>query len=201
MKKKVGILGGAFDPITKGHIQIAHFVLDNTDIDEIWVVPCYSHIFDKKMASPEDRLKMCEVAVKDEPNIKVSDLDIQYQATCTVVFVNNLLKGHPWLPDKYEFSYIIGMDNANTFDKWIEADKLKTMIRFIVVPRQGIKEDSNVQWYKKKPHIYLKADKPIDKTSSTQIRELIQEGEFGNVFNLLNHDVYKYAVMKENLYK
>jgi len=45
MKKKIGILGGAFDPITKGHIQIAHFVLLNTDIEEIWIVPCYSHAF------------------------------------------------------------------------------------------------------------------------------------------------------------
>ena len=201
MKNKIGILDGAFDPITKGHIQIAHFVLDNTDIDEIWVVPCYDHAFSKKMSPPWHRLKMCKLAVREESNIVASNLDVRYEPACTYYFVEGLVKGRYWLPKKYDFSYIIGMDNANTFDRWREADKLRKMIRFIVVPRQGVKEDSNVQWYKKKPHIYLKSDKPIMKTSSTQVRKWIKKGEFSTIFDHLHHDVYKYAVMKNNLYK
>jgi len=51
-KIKVAILGGAFDCITNGHVQVAKFVLDTSKtFDEVWLMPCYSHIFGKNLAS------------------------------------------------------------------------------------------------------------------------------------------------------
>ena len=70
----------------------------------------------------------------------------------------------------YEFSYIIGMDQANNFHTWRKYKDLMKTAKFIVVPRVGEKY-SKVNWYKKSPHVYL--DSPIMEVSSTQVRNLI----------------------------
>ena len=76
-RKRVGILGGSFDPPTKGHIQVAQHVLDNCDeIDEIWLSPCYKHMHEKIMVLPNHRLKMCELTNKGNYNIGVFDFEI-----------------------------------------------------------------------------------------------------------------------------
>lgn len=73
-KTKVAILGGAFDPVTKGHIETAQLVLDVTGkFDEVWLMPCYQHLFGKEMTSPEQRLKMVEMAVAVDGRIKAFD--------------------------------------------------------------------------------------------------------------------------------
>ena len=92
------------------------------------------------------------------------------------------------------------MDNANTFYRWFNADKLKKLIRFIVVSRQGIKPNPKVTWYKKSPHIYLDAKDSISNISSTKIRKWIKERNYPKAFNSMHYRVYNYAVMKQNLY-
>ena len=195
-KTKIGLLGGAFDPITKGHIQLARFVLNNTDIDQVRLSPCYSHPFNKKMISPTHRLKMCELATALEPKISVFNYEIRYQTTSTYHFLKYLPL--QWKMERYDFSYIIGMDNANNFDKWVESEKLKKLIRFIVVSRQGIKANKD-EWYKKSPHICLEANDSIMKTSSTQVKNLLKKGEYGKAFDCLHFRVNDY-ILKNGLY-
>ena len=194
-KIQVAILGGAFNPITKGHLQIAHYVLGNTDVEEVWLSPCYSHPYNKAMTSATHRLNMCEMATLLEPKIRVIDCEIRRLLTCTYDFLKYLI-----LKPKYEFSYIIGMDNANNFDRWIESEKLKKMVRFITVSRQGIKFKEKADWCKKFPHIYLDAGNEIMNISSSQIRRWIEEGDFIKVFDNLPESVYHYAIVKNNLY-
>ena len=78
-KKKIALLGGAFNPITKGHIQIAEFVLSNSDIEQLWITPCYGHAFNKEMVDFKHRLEMCEIASKDNSKIKVFDYEIRHK--------------------------------------------------------------------------------------------------------------------------
>jgi nicotinic acid mononucleotide adenylyltransferase len=67
---------------------------------------------------------------------------------------------------------IIGMDNANTFDKWVNYEYLKDMMRFVVVSRQGVERDPGPDWYLFRPHIFIQAEHEIPEISSTQVREL-----------------------------
>ncbi|GAG38665.1 unnamed protein product, partial [marine sediment metagenome] len=79
-KTKIAILGGAFDPITNGHIQTAKFVLDTSkEFDEVWLMPAYKHMSGKNMASVEARLVMCESAAKVDGRIKVFDYEIKHK--------------------------------------------------------------------------------------------------------------------------
>ena len=78
-KIKVATLGGAFDPITLGNIEVARYVLNTSKtFDEVWLLPCYGHMFGKEMASSEQRVAMCKLAIHD-PRIKVCEYEITNQ--------------------------------------------------------------------------------------------------------------------------
>lgn len=171
-KTKVAILGGAFDPITIGHIQLAQFVLNTSrEFDEVWIMPAYEHMANKQMASPKDRLKMCELAARVDGRIKVFDYEIKNELRGETFNFFKRLKNEKELNEKFNFSMIIGLDNANNFDKWVNYEELERMVRFVVVPRKGIERDFSVDWYLKPPHIFLNKETDIYDISSTKIRE------------------------------
>lgn len=192
-KMNVAILGGAFNPITRGHIQIASFVLKAGKIfDKVWLMPCFKHIYSKKMAEAVHRLAMCELAAAKHDFVKVFDYEIRKKFDQGTYYLMKELLEEEFVQNRYDFSLIIGQDNANTFDYWVEHAALQKLIRFIVVPRQGINIDPSVDWYLKSPHIYLAADKPIMKVSSTLVRELLKRRKFSKVRRLLDPDVFDY---------
>lgn len=197
-KTSVALIGGAFNPVTNGHIKLAQFILNSSKIaDQCWLVPCYTHLYGKNMATPEQRLAMCDMAVKVDGRIKVCDYEIRNKFKGETYHFLKQLLAESFAKDQYDFSYAIGLDNANTFNKWVNYEDLERMMRFIVVGRQGIARDEKVDWYLKPPHIYLTPDKSeIPEVSSTQVRTEIERMEyFGNadeVKKLINHDVYEY---------
>jgi nicotinate-nucleotide adenylyltransferase len=172
-RKKVAILGGAFDPITIGHTKVLEFVLNCSGIfDEAWVMPCHAHMHGKKMTSTEHRLEMCKIATKENDRLHVFDFEIKHKLQGETYKVIKALLDYD---EQYEFSFIIGQDNANNFDKWVNYDLLERMIRFVVVPRKGEARDDSVDWYLKTPHIYMSPDNSIPEISSTQIRAALKE--------------------------
>lgn len=177
-RTQIGLLGGAFDPITYGHIGLAQFVLDETDIDEVWFTPCYSHMYGKNMAGPPDRMAMIRMAIRNRSNMEAFRFEIDNEITGgTFEFLFKLLS-HPIYGQEYEFSYIIGMDNANTFDQWKNFARLKEMVRFIVVDRKGtyrLAQSSRDAWYMERPHLYLASMGDVIECSSTLVRNLMKE--------------------------
>ena len=188
-KIKVAILGGAFDPPTIGHIKLAQFVLNvSKTFDEVWLTPCAKHMYNKDMESFEDRLKMCELMVKCDGRLKVFDYEGRKNLGGeTYQFVKTLL-GEKFAKDEYDFSLIIGQDNANTFDKWVNYEDLEKMIRFVVVPREGEERNIDSDWYLNPPHIYLCGDTKIPNISSTEIRALINRSKF--IHDVLNSEAF-----------
>lgn len=183
-KTYVAILGGSFNPPTLGHIKLAQFVLNaSRAFDEIWLVPCFSHIFNKDLVSAEHRLSMCNLATQIDGRIKVFDYEIKHQLHGETYHFLKRLMEEDFAKDKYDFSYIIGLDNANTFDKWVNYQDLERMMRFIVVSRKGIERDEKVDWYLKAPHIFLSPDHDeIPEISSTEIRSGFRR--YGHIQNM-----------------
>jgi nicotinate-nucleotide adenylyltransferase len=174
-KTKVAILGGAFDPIHVGHIQVAQAVLNYSKaFDEVWLCPCFCHLYGKKMTAPKHRLEMCRLAAQVDGRIKVFDYEIKNKFKGeTYHFMKSLLE-EDFAKNEYNFSLIIGQDNAQSFDRWYNYELLERMCRFIVVPRQGVSTPKGDAWYLKPPHIYLAPDEPIMRISSTRVREMFQ---------------------------
>jgi len=196
-KYQVAILGGAFNPITEGHIQIAKFVLNTSkQIDEVWLSPSYKHMYNKEMVSYEDRYKMCELAANTDGRIKVFDYEkVNNLGGETYHFLKSLTTDKNY--ENYNFSFIIGQDNANTFDKWFNYENLEKLVRFIVIPRVGFSSVSDA-WYLKQPHIFLNYEKPIMEVSSTEVRNKIVKNE--DVSGLLNNEVLEY-INKNKFYR
>jgi len=205
---RIGILGGAFSPPTKGHISLAQKVLSENLVDHIWISPCYSHAYSKEMISPEQRIHMCGIAEKKDSIITVSSFEIYNKIEGgTLAFIKKLRELDPFNPNldlafKIKLYMIIGLDNANTIDKWINYKELIETVPFIVVSRKGITRDINVDWYMKEPHKFLDAV-DIPETSSTEVRNIISNSGYnklGKLMELLDKDVLDY-IIENNLYK
>jgi nicotinate-nucleotide adenylyltransferase len=207
-KTKVAIYGGAFDPITKGHIQAAQFILNtSSEFDEVWLMPAYKHMYGKTMMSPEARLEMCKIASKVDGRIKVFDYEIANKLSGETFYLVKRLVEEKELDDIYNFSIAIGLDNANTFEDWVNSDSLEKLIRFVVIPRQGYVDAGPRSWYFKEPHIFLHGENPIMEVSSTQVRSLFSsyrrtaDPELEkNILKLIDENVY-YYIMENSLYE
>lgn len=172
-KTRVAVLGLAGNPITIGHVQLAQYVLDVSNyFDEVWFLPCFGHMFGKDMVSVEHRLAMCRLATQNDGRLKVCDYEIAHELKGETYHTVKLLLEDPDLQN-YEFGWIIGMDNANTCEKkWVNWELLERMIPFVVTPRGGYDIDPSVDWYRKRPHIFLgRSERPIIEISSTEVRK------------------------------
>lgn len=177
-KLKVAILGGAFDPITTGHVRMAKYVLDNAgEFDEVWFTPCFQHLYGKKMTAPDHRLKMVSLACESDGRLRPFSYEIDHQLGGeTYHFVKRLMM-EAFANEHYNFSYIIGQDNANSFDKWVNFGYLQDAIRFVVVPRKGVEPDPKAKWYRNDFHICMPpSEKDLVEISSTQVREMMIKG-------------------------
>lgn len=167
--KKIAIFGGAFNPVTIGHIQTAQFVLDSSIFEEVWLMPYFKNN-NKQMESPQNRINMCKLSIEDQKNIYVCNYEINNKLKRETIHLFEKLKEEK-IYENYEFSMVIGMDQANNFYKWVNFLQLEKKVQFIVVPRKGNKLNLKVQWYLQKPHLYLdKEETKIIKISSSEIR-------------------------------
>lgn len=198
-KTKVAILGGAFNPIHLGHIQLAQLVLNSLgEFDEVWLMPAYNHMYNKDMVSPEHRLKMCEIAAQKDNRIKIFDYEIKNKLRGETYYFFKRLKEETDLNEKYQFSMIIGLDNANTFDKWVNYQELERMTRFVVVQRAGVERKMDVDWYLQKPHLFVNNESDIMNVSSTFVRDLMIK-KSDKILNYIDKNVYDYMI-NNNLY-
>jgi nicotinate-nucleotide adenylyltransferase len=129
---KISILGSRFDPPHNGHIQIARNVIKNGLADEVWLMPCYQHPFDKKMISAAHRLAMLETLI--EPGISISTYEIDKK---TISYSYETLKDFSKINPENEYSWIIGTDNLKNFHKWKDFEKLLEKFKVFVYPRKG----------------------------------------------------------------
>ena len=172
---KVALYGGAFNPIHYGHVAVARILLHRKLVDEVWLCPCFQHTFHKTLAATEQRIHMCQLALQDEPKIRVFNYEIVHQLDGgTYQFIDHLL--HNREANDYNFSYVIGINNANIFHTWKKYQELEQLIPFIVVPRKGF-QPLKKAWYLRAPHKLLSDDASIPDVSSTMIRERVAKHE------------------------
>ncbi|AZB21003.1 nicotinate-nucleotide adenylyltransferase [Kaistella haifensis] len=193
--KKVGLFFGSFNPIHIGHLILANYILENSDMAELWFVVSPQNPFKDKKAllSDHNRLDMVQLAVKNYPKMRVSNVEFSLPKPSYTIDTLTYLKEK--YPD-HSFALIMGEDNLKGLPKWKNSDKLIENYQIIVYPRlfAGEKQENE---YLKHENISM-VNAPIIELSATEIRNMIKNGK--NVRPMLPPEVFEY-LDGSNFYK
>ena len=133
--RRIGIYGGSFNPVHFGHVGLAKWVIENTDLDELWLMVSPNNpLKPANLLAPEsERLAAVSKAVKDIPHVKASDFEFSLpRPSYTANTLRELQKAYP----DTEFTLIIGEDNIAIFDRWREYEFILANFRIFVYPRR-----------------------------------------------------------------
>jgi nicotinate-nucleotide adenylyltransferase len=136
---RIGIFGGTFDPVHCGHLLLAEGALAELKLDRlIWVPNRIPPLKDSTpSADPEDRARMVELAIQDNPQFEISRLELHRSGpsySCDTV--SDLIES---VEDSAAVWYfLIGSDAANQLTYWREIDELLKRIQFAVIKRPGL---------------------------------------------------------------
>jgi len=185
--KKIGLFFGSFNPIHIGHLILANYILENSDMDELWFVVSPQNPFKEKKSLLKDhnRLDMVQLAVKNYPKMRASNVEFSLpQPSYTTDTLTYL---HEKYPD-HSFSLIMGEDNLGSLHKWKNFENLIKNHHIIVYPRmfEGEKKDPE---YLQHENISL-IEAPVIELSATEIRNMIKDGK--NVRPMLPPEVFDY---------
>lgn len=119
--KRVGILGGSFDPIHRGHLNIAQSAYEEFALDEVWFIPAghSPNKDEKKMTAADIRAEMTSLAICDIPYFKLSRIEIDAEGTSYTYLTLTKLK--EIYPDT-TFFFIMGADSLDYLEKWYHPD-------------------------------------------------------------------------------
>jgi len=187
--KRIGLLGGTFDPPHNGHLTIAKEAVQSLDLDEVWFIPTYEPPH-KTVAYTNSihRLRMLELMIEDEEKFCVETIEIDRQGTSyTIDTIKSLTSMYP----NYAFYFIIGADQVKTLHEWHGIDELINMIEFVGVERPGVTWEETIK-------VTKLSVRQID-LASTTIRECIKDGKSVETFikpavfsYIKEHELYGY---------
>lgn len=164
-KKKIGLLGGTFDPPHIGHFIIADEVKHDLDLDEIWFIPTNEPPHKRAATtSNQHRFQMLMQVTNDVNYFQVNTIEFDRKGkSYTIDTVNALQTKHP----DVDFYFIIGADMVEYLPKWHRIDELIELIQFV-----GIKRSSSSM---KTTYPIHEINTPLIEVSSTEIRRRMKD--------------------------
>lgn len=189
----IGVFSGSFNPIHIGHLILANYILEFTDIHEVWfLVSPHNPLKDERgLLSQDDRLHMVKLALKGYDRMKASDFEFALpKPSFTINTLDALSEQYP----NHVFSLIIGADNWEVFEKWKSHSEILEKYKILVYPRL----DSRLIIAPKMRTKVEALESPIIEISSTFIRESLSEGKSMKAF--LPDAVAQY-IEEKSLYK
>lgn len=186
--KRIGIMGGTFDPIHTGHLVAAESAKHGAVLDEVWFMPVYvpPHKSHAPEASPEERMEMVRLAV--EPVNYFRSCDYEMQKGGVSYSYDTVCELKRMYPDS-KFSYIIGADMVEYLPKWHKINELARMITFIGLRRPGFSDDLSILPADLRQAVTI-VPMPLLDISSTQIRQRIKRKD--SVRFLVPESVYQH---------
>ena len=191
---RIGLFFGTYNPIHIGHMIIANHLVENSNLDMIWLVvtPLNPHKKKKSLLADNHRLAMARIAVEDFPKLQASDIEFNLpQPNYTI---NSLVQIEEIFPE-HKFNLIMGEDNLNSFHKWKNYEVILENYHLYVYPRISNKKTQKA--FINHPKIHH-IDAPIIEISATAIRSDIKEKK--EIRPLLPYKVWKY-LDEMNFYK
>lgn len=167
---RIGIYPGSFNPIHIGHMVIAGYMAEFTDLDEIWMVVSPRNPLKETtdMLQDYNRLDLVKLAIGDNKKIKASDVEFRLPKPSYTINTIRFLKEK--FPEN-EFVLIMGEDNLVTFDKWKDFETLLELCTLYVYPRLHVEKTK----FHSHPKVRLISEVPVMEISATFIRDSIRK--------------------------
>jgi len=187
---KIGLFFGSFNPVHIGHMAIAGYMKEFTDLDQVWFVVSPQNPLKKKetLLSDRDRLHLVDLAIGNNDDLKSSDIEFSRPAPSYTIDTM------AFLTEKYplsKFVLLMGEDNLYTLHKWKNAVELVSRFPLYIYPRpDSVRKKNDLL-----EEILIKAtikwvNAPLMDISGTFIRNGIKKGK--NMSYYLNPAVWKY---------
>lgn len=170
-KHKTGLFFGSFNPIHSGHMIVAAYMREFTDLDQVWfVISPQNPLKDKNtLLADHHRLMLVKTAIEDDPDFRVTDIEFKMpKPSYTIDTLTWLAEKHP----DHEFVLIAGTDILGSFHKWKNHHVLLEYYKVYIYTRPGYDPGK----YRKHPSIRF-YDAPMIDISSSFIRNAIKDGK------------------------
>ena len=187
----IGIFGGSFNPIHKGHVSLARQLLRKVALDEVWLLVSPQNPLKPQSSLLDDdmRLDMARLALTEAPYIKASDYEFHLpRPSYTWNTLQHLSHDYP----QHRFTLIIGADNWHVFSQWRNSSDIIANYPIVIYPRDGYPVDAALL----PPSVRL-VNTRLYNMSSTLVRRLIAEGR--GVRRYLHPEVISY-IQANHLY-
>ena len=178
--KRLGLLGGSFDPVHNGHLQIARDACRFFELDQVLFIPAPlpPHKQQQQLTSVEDRMAMLELALEDEPDFSVSNIETERPGpSYTVDTLRALRSVYPGV----QLVFIIGLDTLLDLPNWKDVETVFGLCEFAVLTRPGWKAEelkdlpfSNERIQQLASCVHTGTEHPA---ASSSIRALVQSGQ------------------------
>ena len=168
---QVGLYFGSFNPIHHGHLIIANYLLENTDLDQVWFVVSPQNPLKPSgsLLNEYHRLFLVQTAIEGENNLKASDIEFKLpKPSYTVDTLTYLQEKYP----SYQFSIIMGSDSFQNLPKWKNYQWMLTHYPVYVYRRP---EHETLPSFPEAKKIMV-LDAPLLPISATHIRKFVREG-------------------------
>lgn len=188
--RRIGILGGTFNPIHAGHLVLAEQTRQRLRLEKVIFVPTYfpPHKEVKALAPAQERCHMVTKALKTNPFFEVSSLEL---ARGGVSYSIETVKKFRSIYPRASLYFIIGSDSLEELSTWKNIEKLNKICKFVVVRRPGYAPRRLF------PNMQV-IDIDTKDISSTDIRRRIRTGK--SIRSLVPEEVRKY-ILKKKLYR
>jgi nicotinate-nucleotide adenylyltransferase len=198
---KIGVLGGTFDPVHRGHIMVAEEARASLTLSRLLMVPAGSPPFKgyKPIASAEHRLAMLRLAVAGMTGIEVSTIEIERPGPSYTVDTIAALRKQYGKDD--EIYFIIGRDSLEQFPDWREPARIISLCMLAAVPRPGWDQPDMQVMEGRLPGISERIvflEKPRVDISASAIRKMVADGK--SIESLVPEPVAEY-IQQHKLYR
>ena len=168
---KIGLYFGSFNPVHHGHLIIASYLQQNTDLDQVWMVVSPQNPFKENhtLLNEYQRLALVRLAVEGEINIRAIDIEFRLpKPSYTIDTLTYLEEKYP----QHEFAVIMGSDGLQNLDKWKSSEVLIKRYPIYVYERPGFQIDTKLNINK-----LIVSKAPMLEISASLIRRMIQAGK------------------------
>ena len=179
---KIGIMGGTFDPIHKGHLALGQQAYEQFKLDQIWFMPNGNPPHKKSetiKSTAEDRMKMTSLAIAPFPEFVLQPYEaLRAEVSCSYQTMEHFSKIYP----DDEFYFIIGADSLMAIETWVHPERIFPTCTILATYRNEVKtkEEMNrqIQYLSEKYHAKIRLlETPLMPVSSHELRASLQSGD------------------------